>query len=116
MAKKKIKVVLTNHVFELRNVQVAEFLSEETTAFSADIFVDGQRIGYCTNSGKGEGNFPRVTNEYRPLIEEIEAETTKHFHKCVLNGKTYNFKYTMDFLIGMMVDAAYYENKSVYKL
>lgn len=105
MAKKKIKVVLTNHVFELRNVQVAEFLSEETTAFSADIFVDGQRIGYCTNSGKGEGNFPMVTNDYRPLIEEIEAETTKHFHK-----------YNMGFLIGMMVYAAYYENKSVYKL
>ena len=116
MAKTKIKVVLNNHTFELRHIQVAEFLSEETTAFSADIFVDGQRIGYCTNSGKGEGNFPRVTNDYRPLIEEIEAEATQHFHKCELNGKTSYFKYTMDFLIGMMVDAAYYKNKSVYKL
>ena len=116
MVKKKIKAVLTNHVFELRNIQVAEFLSEETTAFSADIFVDGQRIGYCTNSGKGEGNFPMVSNDYRHLIEEIEAEAIKHFHKCELNGKTYYFKYTMDFLIGMMVDAAYYKNKSVYKL
>lgn len=116
MAKKKIKVVLTNHVFELRNVQVAEFLSEETTAFSADIFVDGQRIGYCTNSGKGEGNFPMVTNNYRPLIEEIEAETTKYFHEYEWDGRKYYFQYTMDFLIAMMVDAAYYKNKSVYKL
>ncbi len=116
MAKTKIKVVLNNHTFELRHIQVAEFLSEETTAFSADIFVDGQRIGYCTNSGKGEGNFPCMKNEFRPIYEEVEAEVEKkHYHSITSYGHTCDWDYSMDFLISMMVEAAYYDNKSTYK-
>lgn len=116
MAKKNIKVKVNNHTFELKNIQVAEFLSEETTAFSADVCIDGKKIGYCSNNGRGEGNYPRIDNQYHPLYEEVEAEVKKnHFHEVTNYGHVCDWDYSMDFLIGMMVAAAYYDNKSTYK-
>jgi len=115
MKEKRIKVVLTNHTFELRNVQVAEFMSEETTAFSTDIYVDGKKCGYCKNSGKGEGNYPMIDREYRELLAEIEKECAKHSCNYVSHGKVYTFYYNFDFLIGAMVESAWFENKKTFK-
>lgn len=41
----------------LKNVKIAEFLSEETTAFSATIYLDGKRVGTASNQGHGGPNF-----------------------------------------------------------
>ena len=38
---------------ELRNIKVYERMSEETTAFTADIFVDGKKVGHTKNEGIG---------------------------------------------------------------
>lgn len=38
---------------ELKKIKVSESLSEETTAFTADVFVDGTCIGYAKNGGYG---------------------------------------------------------------
>lgn len=38
---------------ELRKLKIAEHMSEETTAFTADIFIDGVNAGYAKNSGQG---------------------------------------------------------------
>jgi len=38
---------------ELKNIKIAEHLSEETTAFTADIFVNGKKVGYARNDGRG---------------------------------------------------------------
>ena len=38
---------------ELKKLKIAEHLSEETTAFSAEIFIDGVLAGYAKNSGQG---------------------------------------------------------------
>ena len=38
---------------ELRKLKVAEHMSEGTTAFTADLFVDGVNIGYAKNDGRG---------------------------------------------------------------
>lgn len=38
---------------ELRNIKVNEAFSEETTQFIADIFVDGKKVGYAKNDGRG---------------------------------------------------------------
>lgn len=38
---------------ELKKIKVAEHMSEETTAFTADLFVDGKNIGYVKNDGHG---------------------------------------------------------------
>jgi len=41
---------------ELRKVKIARSLSEETTAFTADLWVDDKHIGYVKNSGHGGNN------------------------------------------------------------
>tara|TARA_R100001244_G_scaffold73561_1_gene59069 strand:- start:2 stop:481 length:480 start_codon:yes stop_codon:yes gene_type:complete len=41
---------------ELRKVKIARHLSEETTAFTADLWVDGKHIGHVKNSGHGGNN------------------------------------------------------------
>lgn len=116
MKEKRIKVVLTNHTFELRNVQVAEFMSEETTAFNTDIYIDGRLCGYCKNSGKGEGNYPMmIQSEDNDLLAEIEKECMTHTCNYAAHGKVYTFTYNLDFLIGMMVEAAWFDNKKIFK-
>lgn len=38
---------------ELKKIKVAEHMSEETTAFTAELFVNGKNIGYVKNDGRG---------------------------------------------------------------
>lgn len=112
---KNIKARIANHDFELRNVQVAEFMSEETTAFNTDIYIDGVKCGYCKNSGKGEGNYPMIDREFHDVLTDIEAEAVRHKYHHIYDGKVYDIAYDLDFLIGMMVEAAWFENKKIFK-
>ena len=41
---------------ELKKVKIAKFLSEETTAFSAQLWVDGEYIADVSNEGRGGNN------------------------------------------------------------
>jgi hypothetical protein len=41
---------------ELKNVRIAQFLSEETTAFSASVYIDGKRVASVENHGTGGNN------------------------------------------------------------
>ena len=38
---------------ELKKLRVYKHLSEETTAFSADVYVNGKNVGTARNSGEG---------------------------------------------------------------
>lgn len=38
---------------ELKNIKFSEHLSEETNAFTANIYADGKHIGYAKNNGQG---------------------------------------------------------------
>ena len=38
---------------ELKKLKIAEHMSEETTAFTAEIYVDGVNAGYAKNDGRG---------------------------------------------------------------
>jgi hypothetical protein len=38
---------------QLKSIKFSESLSEETNAFTANIYFDGKKIGYCKNSGQG---------------------------------------------------------------
>jgi hypothetical protein len=38
---------------ELKNIRFSEAMSEETNAFTADLYVNGKKIGYCKNQGHG---------------------------------------------------------------
>ena len=58
---------------ELKNVKFSESLSEETNAFTADIFVDGKKCGFAKNDGQGG-----CTD-----IRQIGGTNSKLFVECV---------------------------------
>jgi hypothetical protein len=41
---------------ELKSLKIAQHLSEETTAFTATIYVDGMKVGTVKNDGQGGSN------------------------------------------------------------
>ena len=47
-------------------------MSEETTAFTADIFVDGKEAGYAKNDGHGGSTFYHAYEGKRDLIAKAE--------------------------------------------
>ena len=38
---------------ELKSIRFSEAMSEETNAFTADLYVNGKKVGYCKNQGHG---------------------------------------------------------------
>ena len=42
-----------NHTISLENFEFYERMSEETNAFSADLVMNGEVVGDCSNSGRG---------------------------------------------------------------
>lgn len=57
---------------ELKKVYFSEQLSEETNAFTADIYVDGVKAGYAKNDGHGGSTFYHAYEGKRGLIEKAE--------------------------------------------
>jgi 23S rRNA C2498 (ribose-2'-O)-methylase RlmM len=42
---------------ELKKVNINERMSEETTAFTADLYINGKKVGYAKNDGHGGSTF-----------------------------------------------------------
>lgn len=57
---------------ELRKIQIALAMSEETTAFTADIYVDGKLAGYAKNHGHGGNTDYHAAEGKRELIAQAE--------------------------------------------
>lgn len=57
---------------ELKKLKIAEHMSEETTAFTADIFVNGKEAGYAKNDGHGGCTFYHPYEGKRSLLEAAE--------------------------------------------
>jgi hypothetical protein len=47
---------------ELKRLQIYERMSEETTAFNADVWINGKKAGYAKNDGHGGNTDVRVTD------------------------------------------------------
>lgn len=84
---------------ELRNLKVFDSMSEETTACSADIYVDGKKVGYLQNSGKGEGMFPRGVDQ--PTLQRM-ATWAKSLPPVETSYGLLSMD--LDFLLAMMVE------------
>jgi len=54
----------------LKNIKIAKHLSEETTAFTASLYVDGKRVGDVRNGGTGGCNMYSL----RPFSLEGELD------------------------------------------
>lgn len=92
---------------ELKNLKVNLTFSEETIMFQADVFVDGKKVAYASNDGRGGCTYYNAhSRELRPLLEQAEA------YAKTLPEKSYTFggdvKYypqSLESLIDEMVDA-----------
>ena len=84
---------------ELKNIKYFPDLSEETLCFIADLFVDGEEVAYCKNTGKGEmTSIMPHTREDREVLNKAEeyARTLPNLYvgnttspegfKCTLDG------------------------------
>lgn len=59
---------------EVKNVKHAAFASQETMCFTADLLVNGQKLGAVRNDGRGGANvFEVYGREVRALMDEADA-------------------------------------------
>ena len=58
---------------ELKNIKFSEALSEETNAFTANLYINGKKVGYCKNQGHGGcTDYHADEPEHREIIKEAE--------------------------------------------
>lgn len=58
---------------ELKNIKHCPSLSEETEAFTADLWINGKKIAYCKNDGQGGCTYYNTYDpSLRPLLKEAE--------------------------------------------
>jgi hypothetical protein len=58
---------------QIKNIKIYEALSEETTCFTADVFVNGKKIAYAKNNGHGDSTYYNTYNpKHRPILEAAE--------------------------------------------
>lgn len=116
---KSIYTILDGDRFELKNVKVYEELSDETTACTAEVWLNGEHIGFVRNSGQGEGN--NLNFKDKACIDKIKPFETHLMSKTF--SVTYPFilkeavmQYDLSLLIGLMVEAAHYEHRNYFKI
>ena len=89
---------------ELKNLKVALSLSEETNAYTATIYVDGQRAFEASNHGTGGADL------YRPLPgytgpSEAEVSAWLKANKEPLQSHGMTLEYDLELFVGELVDA-----------
>jgi len=58
---------------ELKSIKFSEAMSEETNAFTANLYINGKNVGYCKNQGHGGcTDYNSNSPELRPIIKEAE--------------------------------------------
>lgn len=57
---------------ELKSIKFSEALSEETNAFTADVWINGKKAGYAKNDGHGGCTMVNPYINYRELFAEAE--------------------------------------------
>ena len=96
---------------EIKNLKVAEHLSEETLAFTASIWINGKKVGGAKNAGHGgmtdvdfyywEGDQARRNNKlHDELREYVKQFTHENFDKEQV-------PYRVDFYIDELVEKEY---------
>jgi hypothetical protein len=108
--KEQAMITTTTTTYELKNVKIAEWASEETTCFDATLYMNGKRIGTCGNDGHGGCN--RYDFNTTTIIEDCEEWLwNDHVVMCEqygLDQKPRNeFCGDLDSLINALIDQHY---------
>jgi len=90
---------------ELKKISFNERMSDETNCFVADIYIDGKKVGYCKNDGRGGcteyyGN-TKADNE---LIAEAEAYC-KALPKVRSEALDFEYDMTLEHYIDELLEA-----------
>jgi hypothetical protein len=92
---------------ELKNVKINEAFSEETLMFKADLYVNGKKVAYASNDGRGGCTFYReYSQETRGLLilaEEWAKALPSTFH--TYGEKTIEIKSNLEHWIDNIVYA-----------
>jgi hypothetical protein len=97
------------HKFELRKISYNSRLSEETSAYAADLWVDGRLFCHVSNHGHGGCDMQRpakgVTPEQvRALNDEIKATYPKRVAEdLVINGKPFEMEQDIESICGELL-------------
>src|SRR5262252_3105022 len=90
-------------VIELRKVRESRSLSEETPAYTADVFVDGKR--FCTASNHGQGgpdmHHPFTADRtFRTRLEALEKLIAETYpaETYEAGGETHSFPCSLELL------------------
>jgi hypothetical protein len=91
----------------LKKIKVSESLSEETTAFTADVYIDGILVGHAKNDGQGGCTFIHS----RGLEGRFKLDTADRYfasmppQKHVLsNGETIELPVSVDSIVDDLID------------
>jgi hypothetical protein len=87
---------MTKESIQLKNVKIAWHMSEETTAFTATLYINGKKAAHVKNDGTGGDNHPWF----------LDRELGKEFYEFCKNlpypGESFNMTY--DSFIGILLD------------
>lgn len=85
---------------ELRAIKHHKSLSQETAAFTAELWVNGKLAGTVQNTGQGEGNYPRW------IDEKLAPKVGKYMESLPPKATKYGgLSMTLDFYIALLVEA-----------
>jgi len=91
---------------ELKNIKTYERMSEETTCFTADLFVNGKKLCSVENTGKGGSTDYQLHNfNHSGLLKEVE-QYCKELPKVIYHETEYeqNLESVIDDLLEKHLD------------
>jgi hypothetical protein len=90
----------------LKNIKINLEFSEETIMFKSDLYIDGKKVGYCENEGRG-GNtsyhgFTREDNETIRKCDEYYKSLPKKPH-TFHDGRVVEFEQNLESVIDEII-------------
>jgi len=91
---------------DLKNIRYSASLSEETNAFTADVYIDGAKAAIAANRGHGAStDIAPLSEESRDLIARAEQWCkTLPPDKLELNGEEVSFPVNLESYIDALID------------
>jgi|JFJP01.1.fsa_nt_gi copper chaperone CopZ len=89
---------------ELKRISFNERMSEETNCFSADLYIDGKKVGSCKNDGRGGcTNYGGNSTADYDIIKEAEAYC-KTLPKVKSSFDNFEFEQSLESVIDELLE------------
>lgn len=89
----------------LKKVQYSASLSEETSAFTADVYFDGKRLAHASNRGCGGSTDIYPYEGQRERLKEAEEYAQTFQDVITMDGKQHDLgKHSVESIVGDLLD------------